>query len=69
MENKYWYKLGKNIPALDNIENINIDELIKENKIVKMFNNEYAILDLMNKFTGNKYSNKELKQMKEMKNI
>ena len=63
LENKYWYKLGKNIPALDNIENINIDELIKENKIVEMFNNEYAILNLMNKFIGNKYSNKELKQM------
>lgn len=32
LEAKFWYKLGKNIPALDSIENMDIDNLIKEKK-------------------------------------
>ena len=69
LENKFWYKLGKNIPPLDDIENIDIDKLINEKKIVEIFDNEYQLLDLMNKFIGNKYSNKELKQMMKGKKI
>ena len=69
METKFWYKLGNNLPALDNIENIDIDNLIKEKKIIPIFDNEHPILDLMNKFIGNKYSNEELKQMMKGKKI
>ena len=69
LETKFWYKLGKNIPALDSIENMDIDNLIKEKKIVQMFDNEYAFLTLMNKFIGNKFTDEELKQMMIGKNI
>ena len=63
LEPKYWYKLGNNVPPLDNIDNIDIDNLIKEKKIVELYKNDYYYLDLMNKFVGNKYSDKELKEM------
>ena len=63
LEIKYWYKLGNNTPSLESIENIDIDNLIKEKKIVKLFNNEYNFIYLMNKFIGNKYNIKELKEM------
>ena len=61
-ESKYWYKLGKNIPAFDNIEDIDIDNVIKDNKIVKMFGNE-KLLEFMNRFIGYKYNDNELKEM------
>ena len=69
LETKYWYKLGNNIQSLDSIEIMDIDNLIKEKKIVELFDNEFALLDLMNKFIGNKYSDKELKKMMNGKKI
>ena len=69
LENKFWYKLGKDIPPFDNIENIDLENLIKEKKIVKIYENEFNLLELMNKFIGNKYSDKELKEMMNGNNI
>ena len=69
LEAKFWYKLGNNIPPLDSIDIDNIDKSIKEKKIIEIFNNEIILLELMNKFIGNKYSKKELNEMLNNKKI
>ena len=63
LESKFWYKLGYEIPPFDNIDIKDIETGIKNNKIIPLFNNEKDLIDLMNKFLGNKYSKKELNQM------
>ena len=46
LEKKFWYKLGKNIPPLDNIESMDIEKLIKEKKIEKKFENDFNFLTI-----------------------
>ena len=63
LEKKFWYKLGKNIPPLDNIESMDIEKLIKEKKIEKQFENDFNFLMVMNWFIGKKYDKKELEEI------
>ena len=69
LENIFWYKLEKNTPALENIEKVDIEKLIKEGKIKKIFENELKLLEIMNLFIGNKFSDKDLKEMLNGTNI
>ena len=63
-----WYKVENN-NTLENIEPENIENALKDNKIVKIFGeNEYDLIKMMNSFIGNKYNEKELKEMVDSKN-
>ena len=54
--------------TLDNIDIKDIDEAIKENKIIKMRSDDNW-LPLMNNFIGGKFSKEEIKEMSENKSI
>ena len=63
-----WYKVENN-NTLENIEPENIENALKDKKIVKIFGeNEYDLIKMMNSFIGNKYNEKELKEMVDSKN-
>ena len=63
-----WYKVENN-NTLENIEPENIENALKDNKIVKIFGeNEEIFIGMMNSFIGNKYNEKELKEMVDSKN-
>ena len=63
-----WYKVENN-NTLENIEPENIENALKDKKIVKMFGeNEEIFIGIMNSFIGNKYNEKELKEMVDSKN-
>ena len=63
LESKYFYKLAKFNDTLDNISLSEIEKAIESKKIVKIFEDEYYILFYMNMFTGQKYSEEDLKEM------
>ena len=67
LEPEYWYYIKDYY--LDNIEPKDIENAIKENKLIKIHKNESNILDLMNYFIGNKFSDKDIKEMLINKNI
>ena len=67
LEPEYWYYIKDYY--LDNIEPKDIENAIKENKIIKIHKNESQLLDLMNSFIGNKFSDKDIKEMLINKNI
>ena len=53
----------------ENIEPENIENALKDKKIVKIFGeNEEIFIGMMNSFIGNKYNEKELKEMVDNKN-
>lgn len=58
LEAEYWYKT-KDDEFLDNIEPKDIENAIKENKIVQMHGN-IGLVKLMNSFIGGKYTDKEI---------
>ena len=63
-----WYKVENN-NTLENIEPENIENALKDKKIVKIFGeNEEIFIGMMNSFIGNKYNEKELKEMVDNKN-
>ena len=75
LDSDYWYKI-KNDEVLDNIEPIDIENALKEKKIIKMSKNGLNLLKLMNNFIGGKYTDQEINNMltnnekyKEMLNI
>ena len=68
LEPDYWYKI-KNDEVLDNIEPKDIEEALKENKIIKINDNDLVLLQYMNSFIGGKYNDKELKDMIDNKKI
>ncbi len=67
LEPEYWYK--KKDDHLDNIEPIDIENAISENKIIKIFTDESECLQLMNSFIGNKYKDNDIKEMMADKTI
>lgn len=67
LEPEYWYKIKNEV--LENIESKDIDIALKEKKIIKIFDNESKNLYLMNLFIGNKFTDKEMKEMLENKVI
>ena len=67
LEPEYWYKIKNEV--LENIEPKDIDIALKEKKIIKIFDNESINLYLMNLFIGNKFTDKEMKEMIENKMI
>ncbi len=63
-----WYKVENN-NTLENIEPENIENALKDKKIVKIFGeNDDVLIKIMNTFIGNKYNEKELKEMVDSKN-
>ena len=63
LEPKFWCKLAKNVPTLDSIERRDIEKGIKEKKIVGFYDDEFNLLNFMNIFLQDKYSDKELKEI------
>ena len=55
MRTNYYY--------LDNIEPKDIENALKENKIIKMHKDESQLQNLMNCFIGNKYSDKDINML------
>ena len=68
LEPKYWRLINKGEESLDNIEPENINNGIKEKRIVEI-EDETILLNFMNAFTGNKYNDKEINEMMENKKI
>ncbi len=67
LEPEYWYK--KKDDHLDNIEPIDIENAISENKIIRIFTDESECLQYMNSFIGNKYKDNDIKEMMAGKTI
>jgi len=63
LEPQFWYKVGKNLKPLESIEPKDIEISLKYNKIIKVFEDETILLNFMNAFIGNKYSDNEIKEM------
>ena len=68
LDPEFWYKIKNENEVLDNIDIKDIDEAIKENKIIKMRSDDNW-LPLMNNFIGGKFSKEEIKEMSENKSI
>ena len=68
LEPKYWYKI-RNDEILENIGPVDIDDALKQKKIVEMFENESKFLNLMNDFIGGRFTSIELNEMIENKKI
>ena len=69
LDSEYWYKIKNDDEVLENIEPKDIEDAIKEKKIVKTFDNELSVVKLMNAFIGGKYTDKEINDMIENKTI
>jgi len=63
LDSEYWYKIKNDDEILENIEPKDIEDAIKEKKIVKTFDNELSVVKLMNAFIGGKYTDKEISEM------
>ena len=61
LEPEYWYCIKDYY--LDNIEPKDIENALKENKIIKMHKDESQLQNLMNCFIGNKYSDKDINML------
>ena len=68
LEPEFWYKIKDDNEVLNNIDIKDIDEAIKDNKIIKIRSDD-SYLSLMNNFIGGKFSKKEIKEMSENKKI
>ena len=63
LEPKYWYRLAQNVTPFENIEKEVIEEAQKNKTLVKVFEEEDIWLNLMNYFSGKKFSENDLKEM------
>ena len=63
LDPKFWYKLSKYNDTLADIEPNTIDLAIKNNKIIKIHDNEIFFLNKMNEFLGKRYKDEEIRQM------
>jgi len=68
LDPEFWYKIKDDNVVLDNIDIKDIDEAIRDNKIIKMRSDD-SWLPLMNSFIGGKFSKEEIKEMCENKKI
>ena len=69
LDSEYWYKIKNDHEVLENIEPKDIEDAIKEEKIVNIFENQLVFVRLMNSFIGDKFTDKEIKDMTENKKI
>ena len=65
LEPKFWYKVSDMNNPLDNINPETIEEAFNKSKIQKVFEDESALVGVMNLFLGKKYTDEELKEMTE----
>ena len=63
LEPQFWYKIGKNVKPLESIEPKDIEDSLKDNRIIKVFEDENILLKFMNAFIGNKYTDNEINEM------
>lgn len=64
LEPKYWYRLSSlNSTPLENIEKEVIEEAQENKTLVKVFEEEDIFLNLMNYFSGKKFSENDLREM------
>ena len=68
LEPEYFYKI-KNDESLESIGPQDIEIAIKDKKLEKCIEDELFLLNLMNSFIGNKYTDEEIKTMIENKKI
>ena len=68
LEPKYWYKIKNSKDTLENIEPGDIEKAFKEEKLVKVFDDN-ILVGLMNGFIGKKYTEEEIKKMIENKKV
>ena len=64
LEPDFWYKIDEDKEPLESIEPIDIENAIKEKKIVPIFEkDESMLIKFMNSFIGDKYSEKEINEI------
>jgi hypothetical protein len=68
LEPKYWYKVKGEKYLLDNITSEEIEKAIKEEKFIKVFEDD-VLVGIMNGFLGKKYTDEELKEMLDNKKL
>ena len=68
-EPQYWYKVAKKDEVLESIEPEEIENALKEKRIIKVFEDDSAWVGMMNLFLGKKYTDDQLKEMVENKRI
>jgi len=68
LEPEYFYKV-KNDESLESIEPQDIEIAMKDKKLEKCYEDDLFLLNIMNSFCGNKYTDKEIKTMIKNKKI
>ena len=68
LEPQYWFRVKDEKCLLDNIENSDIENAFKNNKLIKIFDDE-LLIGIMNNFLGKKYNDQELKELFENKKL
>ena len=68
LEPQFWKKMKGN-ETLENIEQIDIEKAINEDKIIDSVDDDYFLLSIMNSFLGKKYTDEELNKMLNNKKI